>query len=444
MSQRLVILGGGESGVGAGILALQQGFDVFLSDYGKIKDKFKKELIENNIPFEEEQHTEDQILNADIIIKSPGISEKVPIVKKIAEKGIPILSEIEFASRYTDAFIIAISGSNGKTTTTLLTYEILKNAGLNVQVAGNVGNSFAREVAKNGRDYYVLEVSSFQLDNCYDFHPNIAILLNITPDHLDRYNYEFDLYARSKYRLVQNLTDEDYFIYCSDDNTLNHYNQELAKGTLLPFSITKTDNQTAYLENNQIKININQNQFNMSIYELALQGKHNIYNSMVAAITGNVLKIRKDSVRESLMHFKGVEHRLEYVIKVHGIQFINDSKATNINSTWYALESVKRPIIWIAGGTDKGNDYEQLKHLVKEKVKALVCLGVDNSKLIKAFDGVVPVITETQSMIEAVGKSYKLATKGETVLLSPACASFDLFSNYEDRGRQFKNCVYNL
>lgn len=444
MSQKLVILGGGESGIGAGILAIKEGFNVFLSDFGKIKDKFKKKLIEYNIPFEEEQHTEEQILNADIIIKSPGISDKVPIVKKILDKGIPIQSEIEFASHFTDAFVIAISGSNGKTTTALLIYDLLKNAGLNVQIAGNIGNSFAYEVAKKEYNYFVLEVSSFQLDNCYDFHPNIAILLNITPDHLDRYNYEFDLYARSKYRLIQNLTKEDFFIYCSDDDTLNHYNRELAKGTLIPFSITKTENQTAFLNNNQININLNQNQFNMSIYELALQGKHNIYNSMVAAITGNVLKIRKDSVRESLMHFKGVEHRLEYVIKVHGIQFINDSKATNINSTWYALESVKRPIIWIAGGTDKGNDYEQLKHLVKDKVKALICLGIDNSKLIKAFDGVVPIITETQSMIEAVGKSYKLAKKGETVLLSPACASFDLFSNYEDRGRQFKNCVYNL
>ena len=444
MAKRIVILGGGESGVGAAILAQQQGFAVFLSDFGKIKENYKNELVKNNIDFEEEQHTQEKILNTDLVIKSPGISDKVPIIKAIIEKGIPIESEIEFASKYTDAKIIAITGSNGKTTTTLLTYEILKNAGLNVQVAGNVGNSFAREVAKNQYDYFVLEVSSFQLDNCYTFHPDIAVLLNITPDHLDRYGYEFDGYIRAKYRIIQNLTDNDSFIFCSDDEVINKYNSELAKGTRLPFSIKKTENQAGYLENNQIKININQNQLSMSIYELALQGKHNIYNSMAAAITSNVLKIRKDSVRESLMHFKGVEHRLEYVIKVHGIQFVNDSKATNVNSTWYGLESVKRPIVWIAGGTDKGNDYSQLNHLVKSKVKAIVCLGVDNTKLIEAFKDIVPVITETQSMIEAVGMSYKLSKKGDTVLLSPACASFDLFKNYEDRGRQFKNCVYNL
>ncbi len=444
MQKRIVILGGGESGIGAAILAQKEGFDVFLSDFGEITKNYKSELIEKGIGFEEEQHTQEKILNADLIIKSPGISDKAPIVKTIIEKGIPIESEIEFASKYTNAKIVAITGSNGKTTTTLLIYEILKNAGLNVQVAGNVGNSFAREVAKEQYDYFVLEISSFQLDNCFTFHPDIAVILNITPDHLDRYNYEFDKYIRAKYRIVQNLTCNDTFIYCSDDEVINKYNKELAKGTLLPFSIKTTEEQTGYLENNQIKININQNQFNMSIYELALQGKHNIYNSMAAAITSNVLKIRKDSVRESLMHFKGVEHRLEYVIKVHGIQFVNDSKATNVNSTWYGLESVKRPIVWIAGGTDKGNDYSQLNQLVKNKVKALICLGVDNTKLIKAFKDIVPVITETQSMIEAVGKSYKLSKKGDTVLLSPACASFDLFDNYEDRGRQFKSCVYNL
>ncbi len=444
MKERIVILGGGESGVGSAILAQQKGFEVFLSDFGKIKENLKNELNENNIEFEEEQHSFDKILNAQKVIKSPGISDKVPVIKAIIEKNIPIESEIEFASKYTDAKIIAITGSNGKTTTTLLTYEILKNAGLNVQVAGNIGNSFAREVAKNKYDYFVLEISSFQLDNCYTFHPDIAIILNITPDHLDRYEYEFDKYIRSKYRLIQNLTDDDAFIYCTDDEVINKYNPELSKGNLFPFSIKITENQAGYLENNQMKININQNQFNMSIYELALQGKHNLYNSMAAAITSNVLKIRKDSVRESLMHFKGVEHRLEYVIKVHGIQFINDSKATNVNSTWYALESVKRPIVWIAGGTDKGNDYSQLNYLVKSKVKAIICLGVDNKKLIEAFKDIVPVITETQSMIEAVGKSYNLSKKGDTVLLSPACASFDLFENYEDRGRQFKNCVYNL
>jgi len=444
MSKRIVILGGGESGTGAAILAQKQGFDVFLSDFGNIKDAYKNELTAHNIEFEEKQHTKEKILNADLIIKSPGIGRKTEIVKSVIEKNIPIESEIEFASKFTNAKIIAVTGSNGKTTTTSLIYEILKNAGLNVQIAGNIGNSFAREVNKSLYDYFVLEISSFQLDHCYTFHPDIALILNITPDHLDQYDYVFDKYVRAKYKIVQNLTDKDYFIYCSDDEVINQYNTSLAKGILLPFSIKKNKNQAAYLENNQMKININQNQFSMSIYDLALQGKHNFYNSMAAAITSNVLKIRKDSVRESLMNFKGVEHRLEYVIKVHGIQFINDSKATNVNSTWYALESVKRPIVWIAGGIDKGNDYHQLDYLVGNKVKAIVCLGLDNSKLVEAFKDIVPVITETQSMANAVIKAYRLAKKGDTVLLSPACASFDLFENYEDRGRQFKNSVYNL
>jgi UDP-N-acetylmuramoylalanine--D-glutamate ligase len=445
MSKRITILGGGESGTGAAILSQQQGFETFLSEYGQLKKEYKEELTKHNIRFEEGGHSEDYILSSDEIIKSPGIPDTVPIVKKILEKGIPVISEIEFAARYTDATIVAITGSNGKTTTTLLTYDVLKKGGLNVAVGGNVGYSFARLVAEGDYDYFVLELSSFQLDNCYDFHPHIAAILNITPDHLDRYDYKFENYVKSKYRILQNLTESDYFIYGADDEVLQQYNKTLAKGILMPFTQTTEVETGAFLQNEELIIKTNHKTlFTMSVYELSLQGKHNVYNSMVSAIAGNVLKIKKEKVRESLRTFKSIEHRLESVIKVHGVQFINDSKATNINSTWYALESIQKPIIWIAGGVDKGNDYTELYDLVKEKVKVLICLGVDNEKLKTAFADVVPTIVETNNMIDAVQKAYELSETGDNVLLSPACASFDLFNNYEDRGTQFKTAVFNL
>jgi UDP-N-acetylmuramoylalanine--D-glutamate ligase len=445
MSKRITILGGGESGTGAAILSQQQGFETFLSEYGQLKKEYKEELTKHNIRFEEGGHSEDYILSSDEIIKSPGIPDTVPIVKKILEKGIPVISEIEFAARYTDATIVAITGSNGKTTTTLLTYDVLKKGGLNVAVGGNVGYSFARLVAEGDYDYFVLELSSFQLDNCYDFHPHIAAILNITPDHLDRYDYKFENYVKSKYRILQNLTESDYFIYGADDEVLQQYNKTLAKGILMPFTQTTEVETGAFLQNEELIIKTNHKTlFTMSVYELSLQGKHNVYNSMVSAIAGSVLKIKKEKVRESLRTFKSIEHRLEPVIKVHGVQFINDSKATNINSTWYALESIQKPIIWIAGGVDKGNDYTELYDLVKEKVKVLICLGVDNEKLKTAFADVVPTIVETNNMIDAVQKAYELSETGDNVLLSPACASFDLFNNYEDRGTQFKTAVFNL
>lgn len=443
-----MILGSGESGVGSAILAQAKGFDVFVSDKGLIQDKYKAELTANNIAFEEGAHTSDLILNAAEIIKSPGIPDKAELVVKAKEKNIPVISEIEFAGRYTNAKKICITGSNGKTTTTLLTYHILKKAGYNVGLGGNVGKSFAYQVAKENHDYYVLELSSFQLDGMFAFKADVAVLLNITPDHLDRYDYKFENYIASKFRITQNQTKEDAFIYCADDAVMEDYmKHHQFGGQLIPFSIKKTiEGNGAYLNEKEITLNYNNNPkpLTMTIEQLALQGKHNVYNSMAASLAARIVDIRKDIIRESLEDFVNAEHRLEFVASINGIEFINDSKATNVNSTWYALESMQKPTVLILGGQDKGNNYEELMDLVKEKVKAIVCLGVDNKKIIKAFKGSVETIMEASSAGEAVAMSYKLATKGDAVLLSPACASFDLFKNYEERGAQFKAAVRGL
>lgn len=445
MNKRAIILGAAESGIGAAILARKQGFDVFVSDFGSIKEKYRQELIDRQFDFEEGKHSEEKILNADLVIKSPGIPDKAPLIIKLKEKGIPVISEIEFAGRYTNAKKICITGSNGKTTTTLLTYHMFQKAGLNVGLAGNVGQSMAWQVAENEYDYYVIELSSFQLDGMYDFKADIAILLNITPDHLDRYDYKFQNYIDSKFRITQNLGTDDVFIYCSDDPVVSH---EMKKRKIdarcIPFGLGLPPVEGAGVLNNELIINWKQNTFNMSILDISLQGSHNTYNSMAAALAGTVVNIRNEKIRESLADFKGVEHRLERFLKVHGIEFINDSKATNINSTWYALESMTQPTVWIVGGIDKGNDYATLFELVKTKVKAIVCLGTDNSRILEAFSSIGIDTIETQSMEDAVRSAYYLAKNGDTVLLSPACASFDLFENYEDRGRQFKNAVRDL
>jgi UDP-N-acetylmuramoylalanine--D-glutamate ligase len=445
MKKKIVILGAAESGAGAAVLAQKQGFDVFVSDSGTIKDKYREMLTSRNIPFEEGKHTLELIYNADEVIKSPVIPDKNPMIVALHEKNIPVISEIEFAGRYTSGYKICVTGSNGKTTTTNLIFHMMKKAGLNVAMTGNVGNSFALAVAEGGYDYYVIELSSFQLDGMYDFRAEMAILMNITPDHLDRYNYEMQNYVDSKLRVIRNQRKDDVFIWCADDPVTL---KEVAKRTLscrsLPFSIDRCEGMAACVENDNLILDIIQKSSLMTIHDLALKGRHNTYNSMAAAIAGKVLNIRKETIRESLTDFQGVEHRLESVLMVAGINFINDSKATNVNSTWYALECMKPDVIWIAGGIDKGNDYSELDLVVKEKVKAIVCLGKDNHKIIEAFGGVVPTIVETTSMEEAVRSAYYLAHKGDTVLLSPACASFDLFNNYEDRGRQFKMAVRNL
>jgi len=444
METRIVILGAGESGVGSAVLAKKNGADVFVSDFGKIKDKYKQKLNEINVEWEEEKHTKEKILNANEIIKSPGIPDKVEIIRLAKEKGIPVISEIEYAARYCTAYKICITGSNGKTTTTTLLHYLLKNAGLNVGIAGNVGQSWALQVAECNYDYYVIELSSFQLDGMYDFKADMAILMNITPDHLDRYNGMQD-YTDSKMRITQNQTESDYFIYCADDEiTRREVDKKDIKSKKLPFSLREKFTDGAYKENEQLLITYHNNEFTMSILDLALKGQHNTYNSMAAGIAAQVLKIRKEVIRESLSNFQGVEHRLEHVLKVHGIEFINDSKATNVNSTWYALESMPNDLIWIVGGVDKGNDYSSLEELVRKKVKAIICLGKDNTKIHKAFDHIVDTIVDTQSAHEAVKAAYFLARKDDTVLLSPACASFDLFENYEDRGRKFKQAVKDL
>ncbi|MBI4647553.1 MAG: UDP-N-acetylmuramoyl-L-alanine--D-glutamate ligase [Bacteroidia bacterium] len=445
MSGNIKILGGGESGTGAALLAKTKGFNVFVSDSNFIKPKYKELLIKYAIPFEEGSHNKEIILSADEIIASPGIPENAEIIKLIRERGINIISEIEFAGRYTKAKKICITGSNGKTTTTLLTYHILKKAGLNVGLAGNVGNSFALQVAQNDYEYYVIELSSFQLDGMYKFKAEMGVLMNITPDHLDRYDYSFQKYIDSKFRILQNQTQDDYFIYCADDDVII---KEMEKHKIIskqiPFSLHKKFVQGAYIDDNQIIVNLTNNRFTMSIFELSLQGNHNAYNSMAAAIVASSLWIRKSVIRNSLSDFQGVEHRLEPVIKVRGIQFINDSKATNINSTWYAMETIPKPIIWIVGGVDKGNDYSMLMDSVKQKVKVIICLGKDNSKIHNAFDGVIKTIFDTTAMAEAVRTAYYHGQKGDNVLLSPACASFDLFQDYEDRGYQFKAAVREL
>jgi len=444
METRIVILGAGESGVGSAVLAKKNGADVFVSDFGKIKDKYKQKLNEINVEWEEEKHTHEKILNANEIIKSPGIPDKVEIIRLAKEKGIPVISEIEYAARYCTAYKICITGSNGKTTTTTMLQYLLKNAGLNVGIAGNVGQSWALQVAECNYDYYVIELSSFQLDGMYNFKAEMAILMNITPDHLDRYNGMQD-YTDSKMRITQNQTESDYFIYCADDEiTRREVDKKDIKSKKLPFSLREKFTDGAYKENEQLVITYHNNEFTMSILDLALKGQHNTYNSMAAGIAAQVLKIRKEVIRESLSNFQGVEHRLEHVLKVHGIEFINDSKATNVNSTWYALESMPNDLIWIVGGVDKGNDYSSLEELVRKKVKAIICLGKDNTKIHKAFDHIVDTIVDTQSAQEAVKAAYFLARKDDTVLLSPACASFDLFENYEDRGRKFKQAVKDL
>lgn len=445
MKGLVVILGGGESGVGAAILAQKKGYGVFVSDLGKIKEKYKNVLADYKIAFEEEKHSEEKILGAELVVKSPGIPETAPLIVKLREEEIPVISEIEFGGRFSNAKTICITGSNGKTTTTLLTHHILKNAGLNVGLAGNVGKSYAWQVAEDEHDIYVIELSSFQLDGMYEFKADVSVIMNITPDHLDRYGYNMQNYIDSKFRILQNQTADDYFIYCGDDEVIK---KELEKREIkpvqIPFGLGAAKEPGAGVQDNRIIINLNQNQFSMSILDLSLQGKHNTYNSMAAGIASMVFQIRDEQLRESLADFKGVEHRLERFLKVHGIEFVNDSKATNVNSTWYALESVHKPIVWIAGGVDKGNDYSMLKGLVANKVKAVVCLGKNNAKLHEAFGDMVADIVDASSMEEAVKAAYYLARNGDTVLLSPACASFDLFENYEDRGNQFKKEVRNL
>lgn len=445
MRNKIVILGAGESGVGSAILAQKQGYAVFVSDLGKIKEKYKAVLSGYNIEFEEGRHSESKILDAETVIKSPGIPDTAPLVQRLTAANIPVISEIEFAGRFTAAKTVCITGSNGKTTTTLLTYHILKNAGLNVGLAGNVGKSFAWQVAEEQHDIYVIELSSFQLDGMYDFRADVAVLLNITPDHLDRYGYNMQNYINSKFRIIQNQNENDVFIYCADDEIVqNEIAKKEIKPVCIPFTLKEPAKPGAGISTEKLIINFNQKQFSMSILDLSLQGKHNTYNSMAAGIASMVFQIRNEQLRESLAAFHGVEHRLERFLKVHGIEFINDSKATNVNSTWYALESIPKSIVWIAGGIDKGNDYTMLKPLVKDKVKAIVCLGKDNSKLHAAFDGIVKNVVDTMGMEEAVKTAYYLARNGDTVLLSPACASFDLFENYEDRGKQFKEQVRNL
>ena len=434
----IAVLGAGESGVGAALLAKQKGYEVFVSDFGTVKEPFQKELTENGFEWEQGQHSEEKILSAEMLIKSPGIPE-TKLIAKARAQGIEVLSEIEFASRFSEGKIVAITGSNGKTTTASLTYHLLKGAGLDVVLAGNIGASFARCLANSDHDYWVLELSSFQLDDIRQFKPYIAILLNLSPDHLDRYDGKMENYVAAKMRITENQTQEDYFIYWDDDEWIKK-NLEKVKANKLPLG-QKTVTEGAYLENKQINININREQLTMTIHELALQGKHNCYNSMAGGIAAKLLGITNDIVRDCLSDFEKIEHRLEPVLKVYGVDYINDSKATNVNAVWYALDSMNKPVVWICGGVDKGNDYEELLPLVKDKVKAIVCLGTDNSKLIKTFGGVVELIQDTASMEDAVKAAYRFAEKGDTVLLSPACASFDLFASYEDRGRQFKKQI---
>lgn len=442
--KRLVILGGGESGVGSALLGKEKGYDVFISDNGEIKKEYKDVLIHNEITWEDKKHTESKILNADVVMKSPGIPDKVTMVKQIREQGIPIVSEIEFASKFTDATLVAITGSNGKTTTASLTYHLLKQD-LDVGLAGNIGDSFAKQILEENHNYYVLEVSSFQLDDIKDFKPKIAILTNITPDHLDRYDYKFENYIASKFRIVEKQTEDDFFIYDADDPVIENWiKSNTIKSKKLPFSLNKIVENGAYIKDKEIIITIDNNQITMPIKKLALDGKHNVKNAMAASTAAHLLKIRKQTIRESLENFQGVEHRLENVLRINKVQYINDSKATNVNATYFALESMQAPTVWIVGGEDKGNDYRELFPFVNEKVKAIICLGVDNAKLMENFGNMVDVIIETQFMSEAVKIAYKVASAGDNVLLSPACASFDLFENYEDRGRQFKDSVRKL
>nr|WP_293302788.1 UDP-N-acetylmuramoyl-L-alanine--D-glutamate ligase [Allomuricauda sp.] len=442
---RLVILGGGESGVGTAILGKQKGFEVFVSDKGEIKETYKKVLEHFEIEWESGQHTETKILNADVVMKSPGIPDKVPLVKQLVAKGIPVISEIEFASKYTDATLIGITGSNGKTTTTMMTYHLLKEGGMNVGMAGNIGDSYAKMVAEKDYGQYVLEISSFQLDGIVDFKPHIALITNITPDHLDRYDYQFENYIASKFRIAMNQDEKDYLIYDADDEVIGDWlKKNPVQSKLVPFSLKRKVGEGAWLEDKTIHIKLEHKTLEMSTDILALEGQHNVKNTMAASMAALLVKVRKETIRQSIQSFQGVPHRLEKVLKINHVEYINDSKATNVNATYYALDGIKRPIVWIVGGVDKGNDYSELMPLVREKVKAIVCLGMDNSKLKSAFGNVIDLMVETYSMEEAVKVAYKIAERGDAVLLSPACASFDLFENYEDRGNQFKETVKNL
>ena len=442
---RLVLLGGGESGVGTAILGKKQGYDVFVSDFGQIKDNYREVLKQYEIKWEDETHTETLILNADVVMKSPGIPEKAPIVKKLLEKGIPVISEIEFAIQFTNAKTIGITGSNGKTTTTMLTYHLLKEGGLNVGLGGNIGKSFAWQVAEEKYDCYVLELSSFQLDGNIKYRPDIAIITNISPDHLDRYDYKYENYIASKFRITMNQTVSDYLIYDADDVAISEwFKQNKTNAQLIPFSLTKTFENGAFIKNDTMDIIINNEEFEMKTAEVSLEGKHNMKNAMAATSVAQLMKIRKETIRESLSNFQGVEHRLEKVLKIQNVQYINDSKATNVNATFFALDSMTVPTVWIVGGVDKGNDYSEIMSLVREKVKAIICLGVDNKKIIDAFGNVVDMMVEVDNMRDAVITAKHIAEKGDAVLLSPACASFDLFQNYEDRGNQFKAAVRNL
>lgn len=445
MRKKLVILGGGESGTGAAVLGKKEGFDVFLSDKGQLGETYRALLTENEIEFEEGGHSTGRILEADEVIKSPGIPRTAELIQLLIAKGVSVIGELEFASRYTSAHLTAITGSNGKTTTTLLTYHIFKNAGLNVGLAGNIGKSFALQVATENFDHYVLEISSFQLDDMYQFRANTAVLLNITPDHLDRYEYSMEKYAASKFRIINNQQAGDVFIYSLDDEETMKYLPSMAiQATQYPFSIFQKPALGGWIENGELIVNLYNETLTMSLSELALQGKHNLYNSMASGIAARVLDMRNDIIRQSMGDFKNIAHRLEHVAQIQGIEFINDSKATNVNSVWYALESMNTPVIWIVGGVDKGNDYTMLSSLVKQKVKAIVCLGKDNKRIHEAFEDSVQLIVNTFSAVEAVNMAYHMGKKGDTVLLSPACASFDLFKNYEDRGNQFKAAVKEL
>lgn len=446
MSKRLVILGGGESGVGAALLGKQKGYAVFVSDGSAIKDEYKNELHEHGIAFEENQHSENLVLNADEVMKSPGIPEKAAIVKKIREKGIPVISEIELAYRYKgNSRIIGITGSNGKTTTTSLIYHMLKVADMDCGLVGNIGFSFARQVMQDPKEWYVAEISSFQLDDIKEFRPDVAVLTNITEDHLDRYEYKVENYIKSKFRIAMNLTPEDYFIYNDDDPVTGNYLQEHPFNTnLLPFTMRRELTRGAYITNEQMTIKTNDEKMDMSVYDFTLRGKHNQYNTMAAGLAASIVGIRKSKIREAVESFEALEHRMEFVVTIRGVDFVNDSKATNVNSTWYALESMRKPTILILGGVDKGNDYDMLRDLIKEKVRAVVCLGLDNRKIHDAFKNDVSVMVNTTSAEEAVKAAFHLANPGDVVLLSPACASFDLFNNYEDRGEQFKQAVRNL
>lgn len=443
---RLVILGAGESGVGTALLGKKEGYEVFVSDFGKINEKYQKVLEDNKIEWEHNQHTEAKILNADVVVKSPGIPDKAPIVKKLHEKGIKIISEIEFVYAFAKNTSIGITGSNGKTTTTLLTYHLLKQEGLDVGLAGNIGESYAKQVAQDPEKLFVLELSSFQLDGNIDYKPHIAIITNISPDHLDRYDYKYENYIASKFRITMNQTEEDYLIYDADDEAINNWLQNnKIKAQLVPFSLTKTfDKKGAYLKDENIIAMINDEKITVPVNEIAIEGKHNVKNAMAATLVAQMMRVRKQTIRESLSNFQNAEHRLEKVAKINKVQYINDSKATNVNATYFALESMTTPTVWIVGGVDKGNDYDELMGFVHEKVKAIVCLGIDNEKIKQAFGGIVDVLFEASSMEEAVKLSYRLAEEGDTVLLSPACASFDLFKSYEDRGTQFKNEVTKL